>query len=100
MGAAAFEPHARLLQQSLMVGSVVLSAIQRGGGGSVGPSASMIALLVSLPCLMSQPEIIGNAKRNPKRYKPYHDPPTGPLLPALLLGLLCCPLGMTRGFFG
>jgi hypothetical protein len=60
----------------------------------------MITLLVPLPCLMSQPEIIGDAKRNPKHYKPYHDPPTGSLLPTLSLGLLRCPFGTTCGFFG
>ncbi len=83
-----------------MVGRVVLSAIQRGGNRSVGPSGSMVTLLVPLFRLMPQPEIIGNAKRNPKHYKPYHDPPTVPILPALLLGILLGAGGALGGFFG
>jgi len=83
-----------------MVGCVALSAIQRVGSGGIGSSVSVMESLVPLPRLISQPEVIGDQQPDEEERNAANLQPHSAYFSAALLGLLCCPLGTTRGVFG
>jgi len=60
----------------------------------------MVTLLVPLPRPIPQPEEIGDCQPDGQDRNPTDHQPHPAYFSAALLGLLCCPLGTTRGFFG